>query len=572
MKTIKYLSLTLVGIFFLAVSCKDDRELIPVWETGVTAFAEVPKGSDDNFVFGFPAIGVTYNFQWISADSKSTVTKIDFYVLFDEPYVDQDGNDAIANHGGTTGVFWASLEGGNVPANRVNTAVTVTQADVYNLYKDAKYDYDGDGGSPAIDVFGATPKNTDRDATNRFVTDDVITVKWKLTLSDGRVIGGVAGGEGWSPSACTELPGSNCLLAWSVVDPADSKPKATLSLKSGKNLKAVAKDTVFVSFNKEVANAPALALSATAGGAIVGTIGTPVLYKDSKTKYYAVYEAPAGYTGGVKVTASGSATSGTPPFGGLVMASKSITVNVDNTAPEGVGNANIFLAKNGSAVIKMTFNEAMSTTAKDSIYVTISGQNMDAFANKRMTLAADGKSASVTYNYKDADDNATAGAMTVVVAGGKDVAGNALSILNQPALTIDLFAPTGVTVNLAAPYDFGTQIKVASASITNPGGSTSGTIYWIAIADGATAPDQNYNPETANRGDAPTLGAKFDGFDTRGEAAGFIKASGSFSASGSTQYINFALNGDFDLYFYAVTNTGNVGAITTTPVDLTMNP
>jgi|GEM_PF-1486417 len=571
MKTIKYLALALVGVFFLAVSCKDDKELVPVWESGVTAFAKVATGSQPSFVYGFPALGVTYDFQWISADKKSTVTKIDFYVLFDEPYKDADGNDALARHGGSTGVLFTSLEGGNVPANRVNTSVTITQADVYNLYKDVTFDYDGSGPNPAIAVFGATPKNALRTTTDRFVTKDAITVKWKLTLADGRVMGGTAGGEGWSPSVCTELPGSNCQLAWVVVDPAASKPVATLSLKSGKSMKAASKDTVFVSFNKEVANAPTLGLTATNGGAIVGTIGTPVLYKTSKTQYYAVYEAPAGYTGAVSVTASGSATAGSAPFGGLVMVNKSITVNVDNTAPEGVGNAKINLAKNGTATISMTFNEAMSTVAKDSIYVTVTGQNMDPFTNKRMTIAADGKSASITYNYNDANGDATAGAMTVVVAGGKDVAGNALNIIAQPQVTIDLFIPSAITVNLAGPYDFGTQLKIASASITNSG-STSGTIYWIAIADGATPPSQAYNPATANRGDAPAVGAKFAGFDTRGEVAGFIKASGSFSTGSSPQFINFAPNGNFDLYFYVITSTGNVSAITTTALDVTMNP
>jgi len=161
-------------------------------------------------------------------------------------------------------------------------------------------------------------------------------------------------------------------------------------------------------------------------------------------------------------------------------------------------------------------------------------------------LAADGKSASVTYNYKDADDNATAGAMTVVVAGGKDVAGNALSILNQPALTIDLFVPTGVTVNLEAPYDFGTQLKVASASIVNAG-STKGTIYWVAVDAGDPAPVHPYDPDDA-------------------------VASGSFAASGSTQFISFAPNGSFDLYFYAVTDTGNQSAYTVAPLNITMNP
>jgi hypothetical protein len=571
MKKIKYLALTLVGIFFLAVSCKDDKDLVPVWESAVNGFAEVAAGSEDNFVFGFPAIGITYDFQWISADSKNTVTKIDFYVLFNEPYVDTDGNDALAKHAGDDGILLTSLEGGSVPGNRENASITVTQADVYNLYKDKTFDY----GSGSVSVFGATPENPDRDATNRFVEDDVITIRWVLTTADGRVFGKVGNGTGWSPSVCTEVPGSNCELTWSVVDPANSAPKATVSVKSGKALKATAKDTVFVAFDKEVAAAPALALAATNGGAIVGTIGTPVLYKTSKTQYFAIYEAPAGYTGGVKITASGSATAGAAPFGGLTMAAKSVTVNVDNTAPEGVGNANFFLGKNGTATISMTFNEPMSTVAKDSIYVTVTGQNMDAFANKRMTLAANGLSASISYQYKDADDNATAGPLTIVVAGGKDVAGNALGILTQPAGTIDLFIPTGATVTPSAPYDFGTQIKLASAAIVNPGGSTSGTIYWIAIATGDPAPDQNYNPETANRGDAPAAGATNAGFDTRGEAAGFIKASGSFAnfgASAGPKFFDFAPNGTFDLYFYGTTATGNVGMITTVPLTITMNP
>lgn len=547
MKKIKYLALTLVGIFFLAVSCKDDKDLVPVWESGVNGFAEVADGSEDNFVFGFPAIGVTYDFQWISADSKNTVTKIDFYVLFNEPYKDADGNDALAKHAGDDGILLTSLEGGNVPANRTNATLTVTQADVYNLYKDAKFDYDGEGGSPAIDVFGATPNNTDRDATNRFVTDDVITVRWVLTTADGRVFGKVANGTGWSPSVCTEVPGSNCELTWSVVDPADSAPKATLSLKSGKNLKATAKDTVFISFNKEVGNVPTLALVTTDGTApSAGAIGTPALYKTSKTNYFAIYTAPADYTGGVKVTASGSATAGAAPFGGLVMAPKSITVNVDNTAPEGIGNSNIYLGKGQSATVKVTFNEAMSTVAKDSISVTITGQNMDDFTDQRMTLASDGKSATITYKYEDADDDATSGPLTIAVSGGKDVAGNALVVIVQPAVTIDLLVPTGVSVGLATPYDFGNQIKLASSSITNPGGSTSGTIYWVAVETSDPAPVHPYDTDDA-------------------------VASGSFARfSSGVQYIDFVPNGNYHMYFYTITSTGNKSAFTLAPLNITM--
>jgi hypothetical protein len=549
MKTIKYLALALVGVFFLTVSCKDDKELVPVWESAVNGFAEVADGSEDNFVFGYPALGVTYDFQWISADSKNTVTKIDFYVLFNEPYKDADGNDAVAKHAGDDGILLTSLEGGNVPANRVNSTLTVTQADVYNLYKDVTFDYDGNGPNPAIAVFGATPNNADRDAINRFVTDDVISIRWVLTTADGRVFGKVANGTGWSPSVCTEVPGSNCELTWSVVDPADSAPKATLSLAKGKMLKDASKDTVFISFNKEVGNIPTLALETTNGTApSAGAIGTPALYKDSETKYFAIYTAPADYTGGVKVTASASATAGSAPFGGLVMAPKSITVNVDNTAPEGIGNGNIYLGEGQTATVKVTFNEAMSTEAADSIYVTITGQNMDDFIDQRMTLAADGKSATIAYEYSDEDDavDATSGALTILVEGGKDIAGNDLVVISQPVVTIDLNTPTGVSVTLAAPYDFGNQIKLASSSITNPGGSTSGTIYWVAVETTDPAPVHPFDTDDA-------------------------VASGSFARfSSGVQYIDFAPNGNYHLYFYTITSTGNKSDFTVAPLAITM--
>lgn len=578
MKKIKYLALTLMGIFFLAVSCKDDKELVPVWESAVTGFADVPEGGDENYVFGFPNVGVTFNWQWISADSKNTVTKVDFYVLFNEPYKDVDGNDALAEHGGDDGVFFTSLEGATLKGNRENASITITQADVYALYQSAEFDYDGSGGNPAIPVFGATPKNPDRDPTNRFVEGDIITVRWVITTADGRVFGKVSTGTGWSPSVCTEVPGSNCELTWTVVDPADSKPKATLTLKSKLNLKEGSKDTVFIAFNKAVVNAPTLGLAATNGAGATGSISAPALYKTSKTQYFAIYTAGAGYTGGVRVTASGSAISGSAPLGGLTMDPSSVTVNVDNTAPEGIGNSKINLGKGGSATIVVNFNEPMSNSKLlgDSIYVSVSGQGMDAFDDQLMTIAADGKSASILYFYKDSNGDAFAGPLTITVTGGLDVAGNPLTIVSQPQVSVDLFIPTAVTVTLSGTYDFGSQIKLASATITNAG-STSGTIYWIAIDKDATAPDQNYNPPTANRGDAPAAGALFDGFDTRGEAAGFIKASGSFSAFGASagpRYIDFAPNGEYDLYFYVVTSTGNVGEVTVTPlqVNMALNP
>lgn len=216
----RYLTLILIGVLTLGVSCKDDKELIPEWESAVTAFGEVTS-TNEGFVYGDPTAAVTFNFRWVSVDGKNTVSKIEFYVGFDETYV-LDGVERLQSHGkdpeGDLGVLMPSktLEGGSVPSNRQDASVTITPAEVYALFSNLTFDYDGEDGPAAPRNVFDDPFNPDRTPTDRFVKGDVIRITWKLTLTDGRVMGAVNGEVGWSPSTCTELPGSNCEVTWKV--------------------------------------------------------------------------------------------------------------------------------------------------------------------------------------------------------------------------------------------------------------------------------------------------------------------------------------------------------------------
>jgi hypothetical protein len=207
MKTIKYLSLALLAALAFVTSCKDDRELIPEWETGINGEGTITSAAKD-FKRGEPSIPLDFDLKWISVDGRATVTKIEVYVVFKENYTDSEGNPAVANHGGSEGRLLTSFEGAEVPPNRAPVTFSVTQPTLYSLYQDATYDY-GDGKGP-VSVF-EDPFNPTRDAINRFVPEDKLTVVWRFTADDGRVF------KAWSPSVCTEFPGSNCSVDFGVV-------------------------------------------------------------------------------------------------------------------------------------------------------------------------------------------------------------------------------------------------------------------------------------------------------------------------------------------------------------------
>lgn len=200
--------LTLLGVFALTVSCSDDKQLVPVWESGINGEGTI-TGTVNDFKRGDPSIGLDFDLKWISVDGKATATKIEVFLTWKEGYLDNDGNPAVADHGT---VPLKTFEGAAMPANRVPVAFSLTQADVFALYSGATYDYkDGIDKNP-LDVFAdPNPINPGRDASNIFVAEDKFTLTWQFTGDDGRVF------KAWSPSTCTEFPDSNCQLDFGVV-------------------------------------------------------------------------------------------------------------------------------------------------------------------------------------------------------------------------------------------------------------------------------------------------------------------------------------------------------------------
>lgn len=206
-KIILLCSVMLITFF----SCKDESlQVIPDWGTGVNTYATLKTGASSSFINGNATTPVEVNFRWISIDGLNTVTKVEFFILFNEGYVDADGNPKTVRHGGSAGKLWKTIEGAAVPANRTDVLVAVTQADVYALYKDNTYNYCG----TTVPVFN-NPIKPGRTPTAPFLAGDTFSLKWTVYTADGRKF------DSWSPSVCNEFPGSNCLYSWAVVCQSD---------------------------------------------------------------------------------------------------------------------------------------------------------------------------------------------------------------------------------------------------------------------------------------------------------------------------------------------------------------
>lgn len=208
MKTIKlqYIYTVLAAMICFSTACQDE-ELNPYVEPlpGVHAFAQVADGSAENFLLAQTEEDINFNIRWISVDSKLSVDKIDLFILFNENYVDEDGNPLVARHGGEEGVYFKTVEGSELPTNREDFTFSISQEEVEALYQGATFDYDDDG--TAEDVFDNAFKPTRTESTP-FIPGDDFAVRWELTTTDGLVY------DSWSPSVCTELPGANCEVAW----------------------------------------------------------------------------------------------------------------------------------------------------------------------------------------------------------------------------------------------------------------------------------------------------------------------------------------------------------------------
>jgi hypothetical protein len=83
----------------------------------------------------------------------------------------------------------------------------VTQDDIYQLFKDATFDY----GNGSVKVF-ENPAKPDRSPSSPFVAGDKFRIGWIIYTADGRKF------DAWSPSICSEeFPNSSCYVEWAVI-------------------------------------------------------------------------------------------------------------------------------------------------------------------------------------------------------------------------------------------------------------------------------------------------------------------------------------------------------------------
>lgn len=234
MKAIKlFIALGFISSLALWSSCANEElNPVPAWETAVHGDAKIvvtpnvaydivvktktiSKPEKDSFFvqtnkktwidsMSLNDLSKTARFthNWNSVDKLNTVTKIDFYVYWDEAYTDKNKNPRTARHGGfifeDPGKLFKSV---TPKGNREEVEYTISLSEIYNLYKDAKFDYlDGKGTVSVID-------GTVRTASKPFTKNDKFTIRWALTTTDGRIF------EVWNPDICTgTVPGLTCSL------------------------------------------------------------------------------------------------------------------------------------------------------------------------------------------------------------------------------------------------------------------------------------------------------------------------------------------------------------------------
>lgn len=194
-----------VAIVALNASCRDESlNPVPAWDTAVSGNG-ILVSTNNSFSLTDVTKPVQYKFRWLSIDNLNTVTKIEYYVALNETYIDKEGNSRTAKHGDK---LWKVVEGSAVPANRVFIDQSLTQAEVYALYKDNTFNY----GNGTVSVFA----QNGRTAAKPFISADKVVIRWELTTADGRKF------FQWSPGVCGEsidaagVPFTNCNLTLSI--------------------------------------------------------------------------------------------------------------------------------------------------------------------------------------------------------------------------------------------------------------------------------------------------------------------------------------------------------------------
>lgn len=202
----KYSLLVLLSVL-VVFSCTDE-DLVPEPEPETAVHGYIERKTDvENFLYDDVSQVLDFDFSWVSVDSKNTVTKIEFYVEFSEVYTDFEGGAKTANH---SKYLFKTID--SPKGNRETESFSVSQATLYDLYKDDTFAYDITDGTDADQAVFGFDQKTNRDATNSpWVDGDSFRISWVITTADGRIF------DTWNDSICLEFPGANCTFNWAVV-------------------------------------------------------------------------------------------------------------------------------------------------------------------------------------------------------------------------------------------------------------------------------------------------------------------------------------------------------------------
>jgi hypothetical protein len=334
-----------------------------------------------------------------------------------------------------------------------------------------------------------------------------------------------------------------------VIDNPAASPD--LSWRGKSPLASGSKDTLDIVFNKKIVTLPVVSTKLN-----YGTLTAPVALAGDKTqtKFYTIFTSTTG-TGVDTIKVSGAVSAD-----GNTMASSSATRITDTQAPiASLTWSDSPIGRGQNSTVTITFNEPMSKAPK----ISISGQNLIPVQSGATVLSSDKLSSSFSYvALSQTPDITTSGDMLVTLTGGSDLAGNALqsSLLSSQALTIDVDVPNSPVITLdPVQYDYGTQIKLTATV----GDYQSGSIYFIALTSGTTAPSQ---------GKLSVNGISLNnGFNTSSLKSSNIGTKGNFElSSGTPVFVPFNSKGTYDLYFYFISSTGNVSLNTISPVTVTV--
>ena len=381
--------------------------------------------------------------------------------------------------------------------------------------------------------------------------------------------------DDFRPTASTTLLGT-----WATKDKTPASAGKTVVRTPIPSLKNGSKDTLYIKFDNDIITPPTVSFSPSSAGSASALVKAKERNADGFNKstddssaFYLIYTANGTYTGAVTATVSGA----TAEVGGVILTQKAEkqVINVDNTSPVVLSvSTGKRIGKGQFVTMKVTLNEKLSTKSTNAIKVTVDGsaRGLETVTDAKMTVASDGLSASLVYVFKPAVPTipASHGNLTVKFSSAIDEAGNSTPI-SDGSLTVDVGIPPAPSITKdPVKHDYGTRI-LWTADVTtggsNPGGSVSGLVYFIAVETGVPKPtgfsvdldgiatwimpnDPSTDPDPDKQEPYP------------------IEDEGTIEVDGGTSdpvFTDFVVNGTFDIYAVFVSSSGTISDITSAP-------